>query len=487
MVDTLLAGRYRLETEIAAGGMATVWRAGDLVLGRKVAVKILHRHLADDEVLRERFRLEALAAAPLTHANIVSIFDTGEHEGSPYIVMEYLGGGTLAELLAERGALDPERVATVGADVCNALAYAHRAGVVHRDVKPANIMFSESGHLKVVDFGIAKAALGAVDLTTTGTILGTLRYVAPEVVEGKDPDFRADLYSLAVVLFQCATGRPPFPGESELASAMARLEKDPPRARDIRPDIPRELDAVIARALARSPEARFADAGEMGGVLRAVAGDDEAARVIAAAPPTVQVPVPAPETSFLRSEGRWLLPTVLLLAAASALVFAVVRFAPDVPFLRRQPAFEQGAGGAAVEIRGAGTFDPGGDGEKEDLVPRAFDGNRRTAWRTQSYTRADLGGLKPGVGIWFDMGDPAALRSVRVVPEQPGFSATIRHSDDGRTWSEPGPSETVQGDHDFTVTGEHRYWMVWVTGLARTGEGRTPFSAGIAEIEPRRA
>ncbi|MGH2703538.1 MAG: protein kinase domain-containing protein [Actinomycetota bacterium] len=486
--DIKLDGRYRLEDEIAHGGMATVWRAADEVLGREVATKILHRHLISDEVFAERFRREALAAAGLSHPNIVSVFDTGIHDGLPFIVMELLLGGTLRDLLTKSGPLPPERVARIGADVCAALAVAHAASVVHRDIKPANIMFSESGHLKVVDFGIAQAAFGTGELTTTGGMLGTLRYVAPEVVEGVEPDGRADLYSLGIVLYESVTGMTPFPAETELASAMARLERLPPKPSEIRRNIPQELEELIMRALGRLPDERFASASEMGEKLAALQAPRAPGRPMPSSAATVRAPAPAtpPQPSFVKSEGRWLLPTLLVILTAAGLVLAALRLTGSrlpIPILNPNPPSGAAQG---VAIRAAGTYDPGGDGsERDELARHVFDGNTQTTWRTQSYTRPDFGGLKDGVGLWIDLGESRKLSRVEVASVTGGYEAALRYSDDGRSWSQPGASRTMQKDMVLLPAESHRYLMIWITTLVGTpGQGRagTPYSVGIAEV-----
>ncbi|MGH2734347.1 MAG: protein kinase domain-containing protein, partial [Actinomycetota bacterium] len=266
---TTLAERYVLESLVARGGMAAVWKARDDVLARPVAVKILHPHLAEDEAFLERFRFEALAAARLAHPNIVAIYDTGT-DGGPedageqhFIVMEFCGGGSLADHLAERGPMEPDGIRAVGAAVCEALGYAHRIGVVHRDVKPANVLITGDGSLKVADFGIAKAAFAAGDITTTGSILGTVTYLSPEQLRGSEPDARSDLYALGVTLYELVTGRPPFVEETQMATAMKHLREQPAPSRSVRGGIPRSLDQVIMKALAKDADDRYQSAEEM--------------------------------------------------------------------------------------------------------------------------------------------------------------------------------------------------------------------------------
>jgi serine/threonine-protein kinase len=221
-----LAGRYLLEELIASGGMAEVWRARDDVLARMVAVKILRSDLAEDAALSERFQREAVAAARLNHPNIISVFDTGNDGGVRYIVMEHFAGQSLQEIEAQR-AIGTDEAVSIMLPVLDALGFAHGHGVVHRDVKPGNILVGPSDRVKVTDFGIAKAAHAGADLTTTGALLGTVRYVSPEQVQGGPIDAAADLYSTGVVLYELLTGRPPFSAESDVATAMLRLTADP--------------------------------------------------------------------------------------------------------------------------------------------------------------------------------------------------------------------------------------------------------------------
>ncbi len=236
--------------------MAQVWRALDLTLDRWVAVKILHGHLADDASFVSRFRHEARAAARLNHRCIVAVYDTVSSQGVDAIVMELVRGKTLREHLEVHGALRPARAVEIAADVAEALHTAHLSGIVHRDVKPANIMLADDGRVLVADFGIAKAE-GGGDLTDTGSVLGTAKYVAPEQLRGDAADPRTDVYSLGAVLYEMLAGTPPFDSDTEAATALARLHQDPPALADRDAAVPLWLDTVVVRALDRRPDHRF--------------------------------------------------------------------------------------------------------------------------------------------------------------------------------------------------------------------------------------
>ena len=258
-VARVLAGRYQLEEPIATGGVAIVWRAHDGILDRSVAVKLLHPHLAGDATTVERFRREAVSAASVSHPNAVAIYDTGLEDDLVYLVMEYVDGPSLRDVIRQLGALDPTVTAALGEQVASALGEAHIHGLVHRDVKPANILLSSDGVAKVTDFGIAKA-LGHDDtLTSPGTVIGTAAYLAPEQLEGHEVDARADVYALGVLLYECLTGEPAFQGDTPTATAAARLSRDLPPPRTVRPDVPRALDRIIVQATRREPSERFND------------------------------------------------------------------------------------------------------------------------------------------------------------------------------------------------------------------------------------
>ena len=312
MVDESgLPDRYRNPELIARGGMGEVYRAEDAHLARIVAVKLLPGRFADNDAIRGRFTREALAVARLSHApSTVTIFDVGEHDGRPYIVMEYLAGGSLADRLERGGAQPVGRVLEWLGQAAAALDAAHANGIVHRDVKPANLLLDDDERVKVADFGVASAAdLGS--FTEAGTVVGTAGYLAPEQARGERATPASDLYALAVVAFELLTGKRPFERESSTAEAMAHVSAPIPPASDSNPELPRELDDVLARGLAKEPEHRFATAAGVVDALRGALDREAGTTRVAAIPP---VP-PA------RSRGR---APLLLLLLAGALVAGIL-------------------------------------------------------------------------------------------------------------------------------------------------------------------
>jgi len=255
--------RYELNHLIARGGMAEVYRAHDRLLDRPVALKVLFPELSVDRSFVERFRREAQAAANLSHPNIVPVFDWGEDTGTYFIVMEFIDGRPLSSILKSAGPLSAERTADIGSHVAAALGYAHKHGVVHRDVKPGNVLITDDGQVKVTDFGIARAVNTEESLTQTGAVMGTATYFSPEQAEGLGVDSRSDIYSLGVVLFEMVTGRPPFLGDSPVAVASKHVRDNPPAPRELNPQIPPTFEAIILKSMAKDPAHRYATAEDL--------------------------------------------------------------------------------------------------------------------------------------------------------------------------------------------------------------------------------
>jgi len=272
LTGSLFADRYRIERKLGSGGMADVWLAEDQELGRRVAVKILHERYANDEQFVERFRREATHAAGLSHPNIVSIYDRGVSDGSYYIVMEYIEGRTLKELVVTRGPCPVPVAISYTRQILAALRYAHKNGIIHRDIKPHNVLVDREGQIKVADFGIARA--GASEMTEAGSIVGTAQYLSPEQARGAPVDESSDLYSTGIVLYELLTGTVPFTGETPVEIAMKHLSQTPEAPSARRPEIPRDLDLVVLRALAKEPSDRYRSAAELDRDLELVARGD---------------------------------------------------------------------------------------------------------------------------------------------------------------------------------------------------------------------
>jgi len=258
--ETIIDGRYRVLSRLGSGGMAEVYLAEDQLLGRQVALKVLHQHFAEDQEFVERFRREASSAAGLSHQNIVGIFDRGEWNGTYYIAMEYVAGRSLKAIVREQGALDPAAAIDIVVQILRGARFAHRRGVVHRDLKPHNVILDEESRARVTDFGIARA--GASDMTLTGSIMGTAQYLSPEQAQGQAVSAASDLYSVGVILYELLTGVVPFDGETAVAIAFKQVSAEPLAPSALNPALPATLDAIVLRALAKDPAHRYADADE---------------------------------------------------------------------------------------------------------------------------------------------------------------------------------------------------------------------------------
>ena len=290
---TVFGGRYELHRRLARGGMSDVVLARDQVLDRPVAVKVMFAQFAADPAFVERFRREAQAAANLGHPNIVGVFDWGQEGSTYYIVMEFIDGRSLAEILRAEGRLHPDRVADIGIDAASALSVAHREGIVHRDLKAGNLLISNDGQVKVADFGIATAVAEGVqdDLTQAGTVMGTASYFSPEQAQGKTVDPRSDIYSLGVVLYEAIAGRPPFVGESPVAIAYQHVQDEPPSFEELGVTAPPALEAIIMKCLAKDPAARYPTAEDLRADLRRYR---EGAQLVAPAAAAAAVPIVLP-------------------------------------------------------------------------------------------------------------------------------------------------------------------------------------------------
>jgi eukaryotic-like serine/threonine-protein kinase len=306
----LLGDRYQVGELLGYGGMAEVHRGRDRRLGRDVAIKMLRADLARDDNFQLRFRREAQNSASLNHPAIVAVYDTGEERGPngetlPYIVMEFVNGRTLKEVLAAEGRLMPRRALEITADICAALEFSHRHGIIHRDVKPGNVMLTQTGQVKVMDFGIARAlASGATTMTQTSAVIGTAQYLSPEQARGEAVDARSDVYATGCVLYELLTGHPPFVGDNPVSVAYQHVREDPRPPSDSNRDVPPEVDAVVLKALAKNRMNRYQSAGEMrSDLLRAAAGRPVMATPVLREADRVAVPAQPPRVAGARPTG----------------------------------------------------------------------------------------------------------------------------------------------------------------------------------------
>jgi beta-lactam-binding protein with PASTA domain/tRNA A-37 threonylcarbamoyl transferase component Bud32 len=333
--DVLIDGRYRVVEHVGSGGMAEVYRAEDTHLGRPVALKLLYKRFAQDQEFVERFRREASAAAGLQHPNVVSVYDRGEYDGTYYIAMEYCEGVSLKALILREAPLDTRRAISLTKRILLAARFAHRRGVIHRDLKPHNVIIGPDDaedSVKVADFGIARA--GASEITEVGAIMGTAQYLSPEQAQGRPVNEASDLYSIGVVLFEMVTGRPPFDGDSAVAIALKHVNQPAPSPRELRPEIPPELEAVVVRALAKDPAQRYTDADSFIRDLEVVeahldSGARSDAQATAAFAPIVEPPVAVAT------------PTTTTPATAPATVQAPAQEAPPVSGAPVEPPPEE--------------------------------------------------------------------------------------------------------------------------------------------------
>jgi len=465
MVGEVLADRYELEELVGAGGMSSVFRAHDRLLDRKVAVKVLHQQFSGDDDYVERFRREARSVAALSHPNIVTVIDRGEHDDRQFIVFEYIEGDNLKRVIERRGPAPVPSALELAIQIASGLSFAHQQGLVHRDVKPQNVLLNGDGRAKVTDFGIARSLDVQHGMTQTGTVLGTSDYIAPEQAQGQRVDEHTDVYSLGVVLYELLTGDVPFPGENFVAVAMRHINEEPPRVSAKRPDVPPRVDDAISIAMAKRPEDRFP-------TMAAFCAELEACLVeLQSAGTQVARPVTGRQHRQHRRRRRGFSPWPVLGAFA---VLAVAAAIAAVILLRDDNAGTPsgGSSGGTVQIRAIGAYDPyGSDGEHDSEAGRATDGDPNTYWPTESYrTAPELG--KPGVGLVLDTGERVQLHRLGFSTSTPGLTAEIRAgaSPVGPFDSVVGASQTVAGDRvEYTIaSGEHRYYVVWIT---RLGDG----------------
>ncbi|MEA2225530.1 MAG: eukaryotic-like serine/threonine-protein kinase [Solirubrobacteraceae bacterium] len=514
VLGTLLGGRYRLDAQIGRGGMSTVYRAFDTVLERAVAIKLMHREIASDSDQLERFRREARSVARLNHPHIVTVIDAGEesvedgtapHGGAavatPYIVLEFVDGETLKQLIRREGPLETTQAIAYAIELVRALGAAHERMIVHRDVKPQNVLIGGEGGAKITDFGIART-LTEEGLTVAGRVLGTTDYVSPEQALGQPVTGQSDLYSLGIVLYEMLTGQIPFRGDSPVAVAMRHVREQVPDVQQLRPDVSAATASVVDRAVAKDLDYRYADADSMAADLEEVLAI-EASRTGQATGEVTSVLRTLPGAARrrlpwrMRHPARWVASLALVAAiVAIALVAAAQQahkgtgVAPDV---------HASAGLHAVPLgqTAAHDYNPFGTGpENHNRVQNVVDSDPNTTWSTAHYYEATLkkaGGT--GVGVYLDASPGVVARAIELQTPTPGFDVQIygarnvnlsySYGDStplaARGWH--GPLASASNVHkrqrirlSATAT-PYRYYLIWLTTLPPGQQ-----SASISEV-----
>lgn len=475
--SALLGGRYRLEGLIGRGGMASVWRAADTVLDRSVAVKRLHARLHDDPELAERFRREGHAVARLSHPNLVRLLDQGQEGDEPFLVFELVEGRDLKTMIRRDGRIPVGEAVSICSQVARALAAAHSAGVVHRDIKSHNILVTEAGVAKLTDFGIARIIESdETNLTKTGIVMGSSDYLAPEQAEGRPVDSRGDIYSLGVVLYEAITGRLPFSGENPVAVATKHVYETPPDPRSIAPHIPMTTAAACLRAMAKRPEERFATAAAFADALEG-RGDDEMIVALIDATTGRMPAVRRPR----RGRLGWRLGAIVAVAG-------VAGFGGWQSGVFDGGSSAGGASGAPLALVSSEAFDPfGTGGEHDDEAGNAIDRDVATTWTTEQYVSADLGG-KAGVGLVVHLETPTRLKRVRVTSSTAGGNVRIL-GEGADVASRPllggdVPLGSTPVDIPITSSAVVAEFVVWITSLPQSAASqKNPFQAAIGEVE----
>ena len=456
-----IAERYDLEEIVGTGGMSTVFRARDAQLERRVAIKILHERFSEDEEYVARFRHEARAVAQLAHPNIVTVIDRGEDDGRQYIVFEFVDGENLKELIVRSGPLPLRRAVELAVVVADGLSFAHEHGLVHRDVKPQNVLLSENGTVKVTDFGIARSLDVDHGVTQTGTVVGTGEYLAPEQASGGAVSPATDVYSLGVVLWEMLTGHVPFEGDSFVVVALRHVNEAAPDIREFRSDVPPRLAAAVDRALQKDPAHRFPTMRAFADELRAGLAAPGSEGVTQVIPSATRRPGPRAARTGVRRRKRWPLIAAAVLIGLAALVAALV--------LRGGTGSSPPTGSTPVRLHGVTSYDPVGQEQQifGYTAPRATDGDPSTAWLTQTYATTAFGTLKSGIGLVLSSRGSVALKSLTVATSTPGFVAEVKAGNSASgTFAVDSPSRTVNGKTTFTLDGKSgSYWLVWITQL----------------------
>jgi eukaryotic-like serine/threonine-protein kinase len=461
VVGETIAERYDVEELVGAGGMSSVYKAHDRLLERYVALKVLHDQYTTDDEFVERFKREARAVAQLSHPNIVTVIDRAEDDGKQFIVFEYIDGENLKELLTRSGRLPVRDALELAVQIAHGLAFAHDQGLVHRDVKPQNVLLNGDGRAKVTDFGIARS-LDVEGVTQTGTVLGTSNYIAPEQASGQPVDAQTDVYSLGVVLYELLAGDLPFPGENFVTVAMKHVNEPPPNLLEARKDVPLRVAAAVDRALEKDPTQRFpsmnAFAAELEASLAALdSPEDDLDATMISAPRTPQA-----QRHSQRAISPWAIGVgVLALAALAAVIVGLVDLRGHNGKAKDVTPVEH-----SVRLIADGTYDPPpGDGQEHNAaIGNAVDGTDGTYWSTEHYDSFQ----KKGVGLVLGTGR-AATRITRVTidTDTPGFRAQLQTGTTLAVFHPISKNLAIQNGTTFAVErgAVQPYLVVWITSV----------------------
>jgi eukaryotic-like serine/threonine-protein kinase len=509
VLGTLLGGRYRLDVQIGRGGMSTVYRAFDIVLERPVAVKLMHREIASDSDQLERFRREARSVAQLNHPHIVTVIDAGEEPspdghpgiGAPYIVLEYVDGETLKDHIRRDGPLDIPQAIAYAIEIARALGAAHERLIVHRDVKPQNVLIGIEGGAKITDFGIART-LSEEGLTMAGRVLGTTDYVSPEQALGQPVTGQSDLYSLGVVLYEMLTGEIPFHGETPVAVAMRHVREDVPDVQLLRPEVSAATASVVDRATAHDLAQRYPDAASMVADLEEVLAIEasrsgqatgEVTTVLRTLPGTARRRLPW----RMRHPARWAISLTLLAAIVALAIVAAAGHTHRGTGVASDVDAQSGLSPVSLGQAAAHDYNPFGTGpENRDLIQNVVDSDPNTTWSTEQYYEGTLkkaGGV--GVGLYLDASPGVAAKAVEIQTPTPGFAVQIYAADriqlslpygnatplTARGWQGPFGQGGYVHDREriqLNLAGQpFRYYLIWITTLPPNSE-----SASIADL-----
>ncbi len=494
-LGTLIGGRYRLDAQIGRGGMSTVYRAFDVVLERPVAIKLMHREIAADHDQLERFRREARSVAQLSHPHVVTVIDAGEEPsgeeggaGTPYIVLEYVDGETLKDVIRREGPLEITEALAYAIEIARALGAAHERHIVHRDVKPHNVLIGEEGGAKITDFGIART-LTEEGLTMAGRVLGTTDYVSPEQALGHPVTGQSDLYSLGVVLYEMLTGEVPFTGPSPVAVAMKHVREEVPDVQVRRPELSAATAAIVDRAVAKDLGLRYQDAASMVADLEEVLAIEtsrsgqatgEVTTVLRTLPGRARRRLPW----RMRHPARWVA-SLGLIGLIVAIVLVVLagqaHRGTGAPDIDSRPGLEP----VALSQTAAHDYNPFGTGpENRDQIDNVIDNDPSTTWSTEQYYDGTLkkpGGL--GLGLYLDAAPRLLGKAIEIQTPTPGFAVQIYVADHidlelpygnstplaGRGWQGPvGASGYVHDGERIRLNlygHPHRYYLLWLTTL----------------------